>query len=373
MEQTYEEKVRAQYRARSKKYYDANKQKILDKKMADRAELKRLRREVAPPAPEPVPAPRGPPDNYRVHRLDGTIERVKRVRITHEDVLEKLISIGNKRQTDQFKELTRILGEKNSFKTQLTNFDNTKRKIDRATYKTKPDVKLTDGVKLKLVNCICFCIDNVPIKVDKQPFADWSHELQQETLETAQKKITSEEHAVLPWDEYMRRVREKFAVDSKQWLVISLYNRITMRDDLGGLKIVNSIIKNDNSETNYLITPRSGNYKIIIQAYKTNKKYGVITFDLSAELTELIRNYMEKHHLELGDALFPEKSMSRFVGSINKAIGITGGINVIRHSKITKELENFDTMSATEKVRLAKLSFHSPFLHRLYERRLDKL
>ena len=85
---------------------------------------------------------------------------------------------------------------------------------------------------------------------------------------------------------------------------------------------------------------------------------------------------METKHLQINDTLFPEKTLSRFIGTMNKAIGITGtntAVNYLRHSKISMELLDFDKLSATEKVRLARLSFHSAWQHTQYLRKFDKL
>ena len=71
---------------------------------------------------------------------------------------------------------------------------------------------------------------------------------------------------------------------------------------------------------------------------------------------------------EIKDRLFPSKHGLNFsfINTMNKKIGIKGGINLIRHVIITSGLIN---MNLEERVKMAKNSFHSINTQKDYNRK----
>jgi len=70
--------------------------------------------------------------------------------------------------------------------------------------------------------------------------------------------------------------------------------------------------------------------------------------------------------LNYGDTLFGLSSLSGFIGRMNKAIGIAGSINTLRHMKVSELLNGVN--DTTERIKLAKAMGHSPITQLKYLR-----
>ncbi len=167
-------------------------------------------------------------------------------------------------------------------------------------------------------------------------------------------------------------------------LLIRLYNWLTIRDDYGGLKIVNSKDKFTSDEDEafiYVPTRSTGKASIRINDHKTVKKYGPIKHELDAALTKEVKFYMKENGLTYGDFLFHKKknkkkpagSMSAKVGKMLKAAGVKdipgvdnkGSINLFRHSKISSVGAD---ATPEEKAKLAEEMNHLPTTQLTYVR-----
>ena len=99
----------------------------------------------------------------------------------------------------------------------------------------------------------------------------------------------------------------------------------------------------DNGKDNPLFYDKLKNCYIILNTYKTSDMYGKKVRILSPELRTLLISYIERNRL--ADYLFPddiEYGMSRHIIDMNKKIDIDGGINYIRHSKVSDFLKRSD-------------------------------
>jgi hypothetical protein len=176
--------------------------------------------------------------------------------------------------------------------------------------------------------------------------------------------------AVMPYATYLSKIKAEFGEKSKQFLIASLYNEVTVRDDFD-LEIVSSDREvKTNTEQNYLIVPRlvKNNCTVIIKSYKTDKKYGAIKEKVSTVLSKQVRDWMLVNKLTDGNKLFPNKKLSDFVSTMNKSIGaMTGGINYIRQSKISEVLSKH-VMSDEARIVLARRMGHSPLAQLKYVR-----
>ena len=156
------------------------------------------------------------------------------------------------------------------------------------------------------------------------------------------KKKEEKEEMVIPFTEYHKRVLDYFGSDSKEYLIASLYNELTARDDFGAMKIMRNI-PYDNGVDNILFFNELGNCYIILNRYKTSDIYGKKVRIVSPELRELVISYIERNRL--CSHLFPddiEYGLSRFIIDMNKKIGIDGGICYMRHSKVSEFLKRTD-------------------------------
>jgi hypothetical protein len=175
-----------------------------------------------------------------------------------------------------------------------------------------------------------------------------------------------ESSKVLGFKEYLVKIKDHFGADSKQFVMASMYDEVTVRDDFH-LKLVSSL-KDANADLSeqYLIVPKTGALTVIINQYKTAKKNGQIKEILSAELSTLVRQYITDTELVFSDYLFGNaKSNSAFVGKMNKEIGVTGSISAFRHMKASKE-----GLTNAERVVLADKMKHSPATNKTYARKI---
>ena len=177
-------------------------------------------------------------------------------------------------------------------------------------------------------------------------------------------KRTNQEDSVISYQEYENKILDRFGVESKEYLMIRIYKEVTCRDDLDLYIIRDEEKHKDDLTKNYLIY-NENKYTILLQAYKTSKNKNPIKIKLSIELDKLVNQYIIKNNIK--DRLFPSKHGLNFsfINTMNKKIGIKGGINMIRHIVISSGLLH---MNLDEKVQLAKKSFHSISTQRDYDR-----
>jgi hypothetical protein len=180
----------------------------------------------------------------------------------------------------------------------------------------------------------------------------------------------------MPYSQYIKKIKDKFGPDSKQFVVASIYKEATFRDDIASLIVVNDK-RSMNITDNFLLAPRAarGNMTVINQAYKTQAKYGVITVPLSASLSKTLQAYIIKTGVVDGGKLFPgNKTLSSYVSIMNKAVdpNAKGGINYLRHSVVSEQLSKLKNISAEERVKLARQMGHSPLCQLAYVRSIEK-
>jgi hypothetical protein len=175
--------------------------------------------------------------------------------------------------------------------------------------------------------------------------------------------------AVMPYSTYMNKIKAEFGEKSKQFLIASLYNEVTVRDDFN-LEIVSSEREVTTGTQNYLVVPRlvKNNCTVVIQSYKTDKKYGIIKEKTSTVLSKQIREWMVTNNLTDGNKLFPNNKLSDYVSTMNKSIGaMTGGINYIRQSKISEVLSKH-VMKDEDRILFGRRMGHSPLAQLKYVR-----
>ena len=111
---------------------------------------------------------------------------------------------------------------------------------------------------------------------------------------------------------------------------------------------------------------------VIINKYKTYKKYGKINEKVTLPLSKLIREYITRNKIQYGDFLFGKaKKQSAFVSKMNKSIGETSGVSIFRHMKAS-EYDN-DYRSPQEKAELAYKMKHSGLVNLAYVRKIKNL
>jgi hypothetical protein len=169
---------------------------------------------------------------------------------------------------------------------------------------------------------------------------------------------------------YKQKIEDMYGKDSKQYLLTSLYEIFTLRDNYGNLPILTAPpTPLKKATTNYIVIKKLYSY-IVLSNYKTSSEYNTLRLTLPSSLDKLMRKYIINNNIQIGDPLFPEKSLSNFVSNMTVSIGYEGlnGINAFRHMRIS-ELDGGATYA--EKVELANTMAHSVITQKNYRRNLE--
>ena len=83
-------------------------------------------------------------------------------------------------------------------------------------------------------------------------------------MSSNQTEKKKDELELLSFEDYIQKVKDKFGVDSREYLTVSLYKISTFRDDLGSLSIIykKPIVPSD--ELNYIIVPNNKSKNLTI-------------------------------------------------------------------------------------------------------------
>lgn len=182
-------------------------------------------------------------------------------------------------------------------------------------------------------------------------------------------------NVVNTYDDYMNKVKNKYGEKSKEFLIVSLYNEITARDDFGELKLLPMNRSKEKFEGENVLFYGKKRFRIQMNKFKTYKSDKQIKIELSEGLSKLMREYIKTHDLKEGDNLFKEHKLTNFLKKMNKELQIDdrgGPVNFIRHSKISTELSRED-LTPEDRLRLSKLSQHAPVTQLRYIRQLEIL
>jgi hypothetical protein len=255
----------------------------------------------------------------------------------------------------------------------LKNFDKAKPAILNGKKKNGEEYEL--NAKKMTFESITFSIDHFNVPILPATRVKWVNFF--ETFKIKSKKQTEARKedpnfAVLPMNAYMEKILEKFGIDSKEYLIVTMYNELTCRDDYT-VKIIKNKKEMTNKIDNYLIVPKTkkSNVTVVLHSYKTDKKYGVIECEFSPPASAIVRKYIIKKELPYDGFLFPETNngLAGFISEMNPKIGEKGGVSYIRKSKISQELSNED-ITDEERVELASKMMHSPIAQLAYVRLL---
>lgn len=170
------------------------------------------------------------------------------------------------------------------------------------------------------------------------------------TLKKAQERLPL-------YSDFMENVLGIYGEDSQEYLLISLYRELTCRDDFSQL-IVSPTFKASISTFNYAVVCLHKPVEVILNQYKTSKRYGPIRVVFSHETSKRIKRYINAHQIQYGDYLFPQSRLSGFVGRILQRCGLNGSISTLRRMMVS-EFYNDPHKSDEEYEALAKRMGHS--------------
>jgi CheY-like chemotaxis protein len=143
------------------------------------------------------------------------------------------------------------------------------------------------------------------------------------------------------------------------------------RDNLV-MEVVDKLPKE--TDKNFIVVPstKSQNLKLILNTYKTDKKYSQDIIPVPKELSKEIRKYIDNHGIEYGKFLFGKSKLSGFIAKFNEKMDlpVKVSINKLRQMKVSKVYEN--NPSVEERVKLAHQMKHSPTTSEKYVRKIIK-
>jgi len=382
-------KQRQESAGRSQTYYENNKALIAQRRKARRDELKskknniQLKIEEIPESTQPII--REPivfdfsahivNDDDDVKNFNKQMSNVvdKTTKYNLSQSISKLEQLGMKDQNlktyiNSIKQLMRITGcddlvdcLKDSDKI-IDLIENGKKKNGSAGYAVNS--------KIGLYQVILYIIDSFKLNIDKEPYNKQRLLLKikdEDRVEANKDKLVSN------WPEVLDKVKSKYGEDSKEFLIMSLYQRIPARDDFQLL--VTDKLDDYDDKINYLVLRMGKSSKIILHHFKTADKYGKASFVLSKELSILINKYCIKNKIFLNDYLFGNRAQTGFVSKILKSIGFDDemiynktGISFLR--KIT--VSNTPIDSPEQKLDLANKMGHSTNTQKGYKSKISK-
>ena len=335
-------KMQEQCRIRQKKYYDKHKETILQGRKVRRSKKTEVLCECN--------------DIFNLPTILKKLDQSEN--ITNENTRQ-----CHKIRMTTFFDITKI----SDISKDIQDYKGIIDKIDNSTY-GKNSIEYKPNSKKNLLESFLFCLDKFNVTLEpsiREGYQDYYLKIKMKCNDQLEDKRTSQEDSVISYKEYENKILDRFGGQSKEYLMIKIYKEVTCRDDLDLYIIRDEDEHKDDLTKNYLID-NENKYTILLQAYKTSKNKNPIKIKLSTDLDKLVNQYIIKNNIK--DRLFPSKHGLNFsfINTMNKKIGIKGGINVIRHIIISSGLLNMDL---DERVKMAKNSFHSILTQRDYNRK----
>jgi hypothetical protein len=310
-------KIKEQNRARAKRYYLKNKDVILERQK----NTKKLF------IPEPI-----------------TNEPTARTIAFYNDTLKTLYKIL---ETD---------------KPNFNKYNDIIKKINNASHNEK---LYSINSKKNFYQLILKMIYTNQIKVNVKSFNKYKYNYELLNIISKDKtKIKQNEETVLTFDEYLPLIKNEFGEDSKEYLIVKLYSFYGFRDDL--ILTITDKIEEDTTKNFIIISPDDLECIIILNEYKTKKRYGQDVIKLSDEICHLIQTYKINNNLNNNDLLFNNKSLSGYIKKFNNKINLNITINKLRQMKVSEKLNQSTTPE--ERLELSKTMKHSPETSNHYKR-----
>lgn len=338
-------KIREQNKKRASKYYEKNKEAIAEKRKAKRAQVRELLAQA-----QPLP----PAEEKKEELKSATLQQVVRIIEAQPGSKETI-----KTYVDNAKRLSTIL-DITDFFTAFNDAPNVIDKIEKARTKTGKKELFSLNSKKGLYQAIVKLNDLLQLKIPKKDYELYMKRFDVFKVDSKkQTKAKADDEEVMDFNEYLKDVKETYGVGSKEYLIAELYHFRGFRDDLQ-FKIIQNNSDADKQDTNYVVVPldKKTNCTIILNTYKTHKKYGQFVLKVPAPLTNLIKKYVECNHLEYGSFLFKEKKLSSFISNFNRKIGLPITINTLRQMRISKYHQDRE-LTTEEEVDLAREMHHS--------------
>ena len=365
-------------KARAKKYYEKNKEIILQKRKEERETLNKTIQEIKEAKKIPV-------------TVTETIETIEEPDVimtstadyTKEDIIEliKQQNYEKKTQKTYIADVNRIfkITKCKSIIPCLKKTDMIIKEIKNGKYRGQLYATNTLKQTFQMLVIIIdrFLINNTnfnknQLKTIKDKInLEFDRYKELSAIETEEKVY----NGIVPsFKTYLQQVKEMFGQESKHYLVALLYSIFTMRDNFKALKIIEKETEND-GVNNFLLFNKK-QFKIIINDFKTKKKYKIVTYVYNSkntdekELKQLLSKYISFNGIVYGSFIFGKSPLSDFVSKMNSKLGYETGVNLMRHIRVTQEYGK--QLSFEERNKLASQMGHSMATQKSYKRNITE-
>ena len=238
-------------------------------------------------------------------------------------------------------------------------------KIETATQQRDPSKLYSVNSKKGFYQTILKTVGDMKIKMSAKVFGAYSDKFLEYKLRSHLESQEKKKNKVnIDIDEYVQKVLDAYGKESKQALIIKLYELHPFRDDLV-LQIIPKQVKQ--VDKNYIIAPenKTHNLTLVLNTYKTDEKYGQELIPIPKELSKELRKYISTNKLKYDDYLFGKKKLTSYIKTFNEKIGLKITINTLRQMKVNKVLNNNPTIE--QRLMLSKQMKHTPQTSQTYQ------
>jgi BRCT domain type II-containing protein len=376
MDEKYE-LIKEQNRNRAKKYYETHKNIIAIKNKSIKNGTK---------LPNKMPDPIIIDNTIELKQIQNNIitlikevDKLKKSTIMPEKIekinkylytLDEAINLINNNIENENSKKLYIINIKNIYDILNTNnLFNALKPYKKAIFKIRTITTKRDDTKGYSINSMkgLFQVILKIIQLYNMPLSEKAKEAYIEQFEllkidsTTQTETRKENVELLDFDEYLNIVKNKFGIDSKPYLIVSLFNVSGFRDDFKMI-VLDKIPPIINNEENYIIIPSDARHKVIIllNQYKTVGKYGIEKIEVNKDISKLLRNYIINNKIKFGDYLFKSQSLSGYVIKFNKELNLNYSLNTIRKMVVSSTLNTKEIINdSSKRLKLAKKMHHN--------------
>lgn len=187
--------------------------------------------------------------------------------------------------------------------------------------------------------------------------------------ELSQNQNKEKRSVVLPtFVQYLKKAEAEYGKDSKQYLIALLYGKgLAVRDNYKDMKLIRSPAENDGKHNFLLWDDQKRQFSLFINDYKTKEHYKSIKFVITnKQLQAALLGYIEKHDIAQGQPILGKSALSATVSKMNKELGYDDalGINFYRHMRISENMGK--DLAFEDRHKLAREMGHSMLTQKSY-------
>lgn len=359
---------------RQQTFYNNKKEVVLKRQQDARKELKELADKAAPPPlpqpqpkpkPQRQPQPQPQPKQHPLQRANpqGRRPPVEKLNANHPDIdLSKDMVVnamkttalikteGNRKvNVDKIKQVFKMINDNNLYD-YIRKASKIADVIDTAKQVKDPTKTYSNNTKVALINSVIKTCEIFELKESKgvdfeglyyyYKFFKLKGEIETNPVNT---RVGD---AVVSYDEFVKKIKDKFGLISAEYLLAKLYQECPLRNNYSQIKIVETE-KECGVDSNCIEIPESANgvARVHLNVYKTKSRYGSKIITLSLYTTRLLKLYVVGKKIE--GVLFPF-DVSKRLKKMTEAVGVGGSVNMIRHSVASTLYWKKDSMDKNE-------------------------